>query len=402
MSELLPDPATPVSTTSTPSGMSTSTSCRLFVLAPRTSSWPVAVRTDGFNWRAIVEVPAGQRVTGPELLDRALEHDLAAFGPGARAKVDDVVGRFDDFGLVLDDEHGVALVAEASQQAVHPGDVVRVEPDRGLVEDVRDVGERRAEVADHPRALRLAARQRARRPVEREVAEPDLDERVERVLQAREQRRDGRLVQAAQPRGEVVDLHRAGVGDVDPGDLRGSGRFVEAAAATLGARGERHGSLDEGADVRLQRVDVLRQHRLLDLRDHALVGQVDPVDVDLGRLLVEQAIELLRGVVADRLVHVEAGAREDAAVPTVHAVARDREGAFAKGLAGVVQLGQVHVVDGPHALAARAHAAVVDGVAHDDPLALALVDGHRAAGLAHRDVERVRRRGPDVRRARAG
>src|SRR5918994_5824082 len=38
ISELLPEPATPVTTTSTPSGMSTSTSCRLWVLAPRTSS----------------------------------------------------------------------------------------------------------------------------------------------------------------------------------------------------------------------------------------------------------------------------------------------------------------------------------------------------------------------------
>src|SRR3954447_14284350 len=34
ISELFPDPATPVSTTSTPSGMSTSTSRRLCVLAP--------------------------------------------------------------------------------------------------------------------------------------------------------------------------------------------------------------------------------------------------------------------------------------------------------------------------------------------------------------------------------
>src|SRR3954466_6889633 len=45
VSELLPDPATPVRTTSTPSGMSTSTSCRLLVLAPRISSVPVGVRT---------------------------------------------------------------------------------------------------------------------------------------------------------------------------------------------------------------------------------------------------------------------------------------------------------------------------------------------------------------------
>ena len=44
-SELLPEPATPVTTTSTPSGMSTSTSRRLCVVAPRISSVPVGVRT---------------------------------------------------------------------------------------------------------------------------------------------------------------------------------------------------------------------------------------------------------------------------------------------------------------------------------------------------------------------
>src|SRR6266404_9960677 len=49
ISELLPEPATPVTTTSTPSGMSTSTSCRLWVLAPRTSSTPEGVLTDGLT-----------------------------------------------------------------------------------------------------------------------------------------------------------------------------------------------------------------------------------------------------------------------------------------------------------------------------------------------------------------
>src|SRR3954468_10447233 len=49
ISELLPDPATPVTTTSTPSGMSTSMSRRLCVRAPRTSITPDGVRTDGFR-----------------------------------------------------------------------------------------------------------------------------------------------------------------------------------------------------------------------------------------------------------------------------------------------------------------------------------------------------------------
>src|SRR5688572_23627612 len=49
ISELLPEPATPVTTTSTPSGMSTSTSWRLWVAAPRTSSEPDGSRTEGFR-----------------------------------------------------------------------------------------------------------------------------------------------------------------------------------------------------------------------------------------------------------------------------------------------------------------------------------------------------------------
>src|SRR5918994_2443010 len=45
ISELFPEPATPVTTQRTPSGMSTSTPWRLCVEAPRTSSAPVAFRT---------------------------------------------------------------------------------------------------------------------------------------------------------------------------------------------------------------------------------------------------------------------------------------------------------------------------------------------------------------------
>ena len=49
MSELLPEPATPVMTQSTPRGMSTSTFCRLWLSAPRTSSTPEGLRTEAFT-----------------------------------------------------------------------------------------------------------------------------------------------------------------------------------------------------------------------------------------------------------------------------------------------------------------------------------------------------------------
>src|SRR3954465_11279607 len=49
ISDVFPEPATPVPTTSAPGGMWTSTSWRLFVAAPRPSSVPDAARTDGFS-----------------------------------------------------------------------------------------------------------------------------------------------------------------------------------------------------------------------------------------------------------------------------------------------------------------------------------------------------------------
>lgn len=107
--------------------------------------------------RSVVEVAAGEGVARAQPVDGALEDDLATGRTGTGTEVDDVVGDSDRLRLVLHDQHGVALVAQPPQQVVHPLDVVRVQPDRGLVEDVRDVGERGTEVADHLDALRLAA-----------------------------------------------------------------------------------------------------------------------------------------------------------------------------------------------------------------------------------------------------
>ena len=143
-----------------------------------------------------------------------------------------------------------------------------------------------------------------------------------------------------------------------PVDLRRPSRLREPRAVALRAGGEHDRPFHEGADVRLHRVHVLGQERLLDLRDQPGVRQVDAVDLDLGRLLVEQVVELSLVELADRLVRVEeAAAAVDAAVPAVHAVAGDRERAVVERLALVVQRRQVEVGDRAAALAARAHAA---------------------------------------------
>jgi hypothetical protein len=68
-------------------------------------------------------------------------------------------------------------------------------------------------------------------------------------------------------------------------------------------------------------------------RDQPFIGQVDAVDPDLHRLLVEEIVELRRGVVADRLVRVEeAGLAEHPRRPAVRGVARDRIASSASDL----------------------------------------------------------------------
>ncbi len=250
-----------------------------------------------------------------------------------------MVGDRDGLGLVLDDEHGVALVAQLQQQFVHALDVVRVQSDRRLVEHVGDIGERRPEVPDHLGALRLAARERTGCPVEAQVAESDVDERLECLAQRAQQRSDAGVVEAAHPLGEVADLHRAGIRDVDPLDLRGAGALVQSRAAAVRARGERDRALDEGADVRLHGLDILRQERLLHVGDEPEVGHVDAGDLDLGRLLVEEVVSLGLGEVLDRLVggH-ESRLGEDPHAPAVGRVAGDGQGALLDRLVLVEQL----------------------------------------------------------------
>ena len=146
-----------------------------------------------------VQVLAGQRAGSGEA-GNGPSYTTDRHATRRRAHVDHVVGDADDLRVVLDDEDGVALVAQPLEEVVHLLYVVRVEADGRLVEDVGHIGQRRAEVADHLRALRLAARQRRGLAVEAQVPEADLDERVERCPQRFDDRRRPRIVDAAQER----------------------------------------------------------------------------------------------------------------------------------------------------------------------------------------------------------
>ena len=102
--------------------------------------------------------------------------DVAAVLAGAGAHVDDVVGDAHGLFVVLDDDDGVAEVAQAQQRVDEAAVVALVQADAGLVEDVEHADQRRADLRGQADALRLAAGERGRGALEREVADADVVE----------------------------------------------------------------------------------------------------------------------------------------------------------------------------------------------------------------------------------
>ena len=98
-----------------------------------------------------------------DLLGRALGDDVAAVLARARPHVDEPVGAAHHLLVVLDDDNGVAEVAQPLERADQLVVVALVQADRRLVEDVEHADELRADLRREPQPLRLAARQRRRR-----------------------------------------------------------------------------------------------------------------------------------------------------------------------------------------------------------------------------------------------
>ena len=94
----------------------------------------------------------------------------------AGADVEDVVGGADGVLVVLDDDHGVAQVAQAAQGGDEPVVVALVQADAGLVEHVQHARQPRADLRGEADALGLAAGKRAALAVEVEVIQPHLHE----------------------------------------------------------------------------------------------------------------------------------------------------------------------------------------------------------------------------------
>ena len=195
---------------------------------------------------------SGQRIgIGLDFLGRPLGDDLAAVHARPGADVDDIVGGEDRVLVVLDDDDGVAELAQALERLQEPRVVALMQPDRRLVEHIEHAGEPRADLRGEPDALALAARQRARRARKGEVIEADVGEEgqpIDDLLQDAV----GDLValgvellrQLARPFDRRLDRQQADFADVFAVDFYRQRFGLEAEAGAGIARRRRHVALD--------------------------------------------------------------------------------------------------------------------------------------------------------------
>ncbi len=185
-----------------------------------------------------------------------------------------MVGRQHRPLVVLDDDHRVAEVAQPLQRRDQPLVVALVEPDRGLVEDVQHPHERRADLRGKPDPLRLAARERGRGPLERQVADPDVVEEAQPLVDlAQDQARDLALrlrqLEPVEPLDRPARGHPRELVDAEPAHPDGERLGPQPRALALGAGAQRHVLLD----LLARPVRVRLAIAPLEVRDDALEGR---------------------------------------------------------------------------------------------------------------------------------
>ncbi len=114
-----------------------------------------------------------------DVLHRALGDHLAAVLARTGTQVEDPVGREDGLVIVLDDQDGVAQIAQALEGAQQAGVVARVQADGRLIQHIQHAHQARADLGGQADALGFAAGERARRARQGEVIQADIDQEAQ-------------------------------------------------------------------------------------------------------------------------------------------------------------------------------------------------------------------------------
>ncbi len=93
----------------------------------------------------------------PQILGRTGRHHMPAQAARARPEVDHVVSRLDGLRVVFHHDDRVSQIAQPAESGDEAQVVALVQADGGLVENVHDARQFRADLRGQPDPLRLAA-----------------------------------------------------------------------------------------------------------------------------------------------------------------------------------------------------------------------------------------------------
>src|SRR6266568_1736174 len=115
---------------------------------------------------------SGERLRGGfDLFWLALSDEIAASIARAGPEVDNEIGAANGVFVVLDDEDGIAEIAQMLERAKKARVVAGMETDAGFIKNVENAAQARADLRGQTDALRFAAGKRGGGAVQAEVAE---------------------------------------------------------------------------------------------------------------------------------------------------------------------------------------------------------------------------------------
>ena len=334
----------------------------------------VAVRTgaDDRRLRAAEEArqPGGGRLRQGG--GGAVGDDRAALGPRPGTDLDQPVRLAEDLHVVIDEDHRVAVGEQIAHHPEQSLDIRRVQADGRLVQDVEHPGGAVADGARQLSALPLAGGQRGTGPVQREVAQPQVDQPVRHPTEGLHERRrhlvhlrgDGRR-DVPHPRQGVLEGLRRGLRQVQLADTGCPGRRAEAAAAAVRARALAQEPAHPGQTL----LGVRPPQLLGDGQPRVAEGEVELMhplrggDGDVLLLLgaVEHDLALLGGQLPPGNVGADPELAGDGGLDVEAEHLPRHDGAAVEGLRRVWdQRGVVDRADDAGALAARARPAGVE------------------------------------------
>ena len=195
-----------------------------------------------------VRLPGQERPDlGPGVLldvgHRPFGDDLPAAGAGLGAHLHQPVGLLEDLGVVVHQQHRVAVRHKVLHDAGQPHDVGRVQPDGRLVQHIEDAGGPVADGAGQLHPLALPRREGGGRPVQREVGQAQVHQAAGRRAERRADAfRHGAHLggqgggHAVHPCQQVFQGHLAGLVQPDAPQPGRAGRRREPGAAAVGAQ----------------------------------------------------------------------------------------------------------------------------------------------------------------------